>query len=115
MSLNITGKAWVYNFEDKGNYAKASLSVGKKKQDGTWENMWFNCKFVGKNKPDSIAKGEKIEITSAILESFKGEKGTYITVVIFDFAYDGEPKTDNTESCPVCGMSVDECNCELPF
>lgn len=94
--MNITGKARVYNFENKGNYAKASLQVGKKKQDGEWENMWFNAKFVGKNAPDEMEKGQQINITSAILESFKGDKGTYVTVVIFDF--EGIVKADTYES-----------------
>ena len=113
--MNITGKCRVYQFEHKGNYAKASLQVGKKKQDGEWENMWFNAKFVGKNLPDNIEKGEQINITSAILESFKGDKGTYVTVVIFEHESMGNKSFSPTDKCPDCGMPIAECDCELPF
>jgi hypothetical protein len=84
--MNVTGKAKVFNFESKGSYAKASLQAGKKKADGEWENMWFNAKFVGKHTPSTIEKGQQINITSAALESFKGNNGTYVTIVIFEFA-----------------------------
>jgi hypothetical protein len=114
--MNVTGKAKVYNFENKGNYAKASLQVGKKKPDGEWENMWFNAKFVGKNTPDDIKKGEQINITSAILESFKGDKGTYVTVVIFEFeSKGGVTPVDEIKDCPDCGLPVEQCDCSLPF
>jgi hypothetical protein len=83
--VNITGKARVYNFEDKGNYAKASLQVGKKKPDGTWDNMWFNAKFV-KNVPSTLEKGQQIDIKSGLLESWQSDKKiTYTTIVIFDY------------------------------
>jgi hypothetical protein len=85
MSLQVTGKCRVYQFEDKTTYAKASLQVGKKKQDGEWENQWFNAKFVGRNKPTFMDKGQTIEITSGILDSFKGDKGTFQTIIIFDY------------------------------
>lgn len=92
MSLNITGKARVYQYQNKGKYATASLQVGKKKQDGTWENQWFNAKFV-KTVPAEIEKGETINIVSGTLESNKTDKGTYTNVVIFEYAQDGyEPK-----------------------
>jgi len=83
--MNVTGKAKVYQFESKGNYAKASLQVGKKNKEGEWENMWFNARFVGKNTPAEMEKGRQIDITKAALESFKGDKGTFVTVVIFEF------------------------------
>ena len=82
--MNVTGKAKVYNFEHKGNYAKASLQVGKKNKDGEWENMWFNARFVGKSVPAEMEKGQRINIISAVLESFKGDKGTFVTIIIFE-------------------------------
>lgn len=99
MSLNITGKARVYQFKKQTGkngkeFATASLQVGKKKQDGTWDNMWFNAKFV-KTVPAEIEKGETINIVSGMLESNKTDKGTFTNVIIFEYAQDGyEPKDE---------------------
>jgi hypothetical protein len=109
MSLYVTGNARVYQFSNKGSYATASLQVGKKKPDSEWENMWFNTKFVGKNTPDNIEKGTKVELVKAILESNKGKDGkTYTNIIIFECKDEGGYPPQET----VDSMISDE---DLPF
>lgn len=77
----------IYRIQNKGNMVTARMSTGKKQKDGTWENMWWNVKFVGENKHKITVHGDKtrIKITSGILEqNVVGDK-TYTNVVIFDF------------------------------
>jgi hypothetical protein len=84
--MNITGKCRVYSYDVVGKYAKCSFKVGRRNKDGTWDNMWFNGRFV-KNFPADIPKGTEIEITSAILDSYKSDKGNYIvTIIVFEYS-----------------------------
>lgn len=123
--MNVTGKAKVYNLDTQAKFVKSSLQVGKKKQDETWDNMWFQAKYVGncKDKASTLQKGDTIDIKSATLESFQSEKKvTYVTIVIF--AFDVVKKSDGQQSnefnpqsevCKECGLTLDQCGCELPF
>lgn len=80
-------KGTIYKATQKGNMVTASMQTGKKNQDGTWENMWWNVKFVGKTKSDILSAGDKtkIKIISGNVETNKYNDKIYTNVIIFDY------------------------------
>jgi hypothetical protein len=104
MSLNITGKyITVWNVEDKGNYIQANLSTGKKNKEGTYTNMSWRTRFVGKAKEKAkwLKDKDKIEIINGIVENTydKEKKTTYVNVTVFD--YHATQKEDSNGFVPV--------------
>ena len=88
--LNVTGKfVSVFKVEDKGKYSVSNLTTSKKKQDNTYENMYWRARYVGAahQKSLSLKDKDKIEITQAVIENNydKENKTLWVTVVIFDF------------------------------
>ena len=102
MSLQIRNSKYVSVFqaEDKGKYVQSNLSTGKKKQDGTWDNMYWKARFVGKCKDEAVElqDKDKIEIKQGIIENNydKENKKLWLTVVIFDFEVMNKAQKDDT-------------------
>lgn len=116
MSLNITGKyITVFQVEDKGNYIQANLSTGKKNQDGTYTNMSWRARFVGKCKEKAKLLGDKdkIEIISGTVENSynKEKKALYVNVTVFDFNL---MQANKTEIQPDIFVPVAD-DSDLPF
>ena len=82
-------KGTIYKAALKGNMVTASMQTGKKNQDGTWENMWWNVKFVGKTKGEILDCGDKtkIKIVSGNVETNKYNDKIYTNVIIFDYVF----------------------------
>lgn len=80
-------KGTVYKAEAKGNMVVASMQTGKKNKDGTWENMWWNLKFVGADKNEILEYSDKakVKLISANVESSKYNDKTYTNVVVFEY------------------------------
>lgn len=115
--LNITKSyAKIWEAEDMGRYVKGKIGTSRKnKQTDEWINSSWFCRFVGEctGLAKTLAKGDKIIITNATIESVydKDKKITYTTVVIFEFERDGQaPPIDKPEFVPMDGTDDD-----LPF
>ncbi len=72
------------------NYVKASLTTGKKSQDETFTNMYWNAKFIGKKayeKAKELKDKDKIEILKGTIENTydKENKILWVNVTVFDF------------------------------
>jgi len=94
MSLNITGKfVSVFQAEEKPERAKntvfANLSTSEKKEDGTYENMYWKAKFVGKayEAAKELKDADKVNIISGLItnEYNKKTEKTWVEVVVFEF------------------------------
>ena len=94
MSLKVTGKfVSIFQPEENAERAKntvfANLSTGEKKDDGTYENMYWKGRFVGKayEMAKSLKDADKIDIVSGLIENNfnKETEKAYYTVVIFEF------------------------------
>lgn len=95
--MNITDtKVTVFDAEDKGKYVQANLSEGRKNQDGTWTNMSWRTRFVGKckDRASGLQDKDKITITNGIVtnEYNKEQKRVYVNVVVFEFEGGSEDK-----------------------
>ena len=62
-------KGSLYRIQKKGNIVVASLQTAKNIND-KWENMYWNVKFVGKDKEKLEESGDKtrIKITKGVIE-----------------------------------------------
>lgn len=90
--MNITGKARVWANEhqnDRGVFNTYSLSIGSKRQDGTWINAYQKVKFKGDlPRPEN---GEWINVTNAFPsvdeweDKTNGNKRTQVVWVITEY------------------------------
>ena len=94
MPLNITGKfVSVFQVEEKPERAKntvfANLSTSEKKEDGTYENMYWKAKFVGKayEAAKKLKDADKVNILSGLIKNNfdKENEKLWVDVVIFEF------------------------------
>ena len=87
MSLQVTGKAGVYQIKKYDKFVTASLRTAKKDKDGEWQSEFYNAKFVGKcvEKALSLQDKDKVEIKSGILEQNEYNGKKYTNVVVFEF------------------------------
>lgn len=90
--LNITGKGKIIKKEERGKTVTGRMAVGKKDQNGEWQDQFFNVKFVGKcaEFAQIMDSPKLIEIKSAVLESREyqtdsGEKKIWTEIIIFEF------------------------------
>lgn len=88
--FNITAKyVSVFQPEDKGKFVQANLSTSKKNEDGTYKNMYWIAKFVGKAREaaSQLKDKDKIEIINGAIENFydKDKDKLYVNVTVFDF------------------------------
>lgn len=88
--LNITGKyVSVFEVEVKEKYCTANLSTSKKNTDGTYTNMYWKARFVGKafDKAKKLKDKDKIEITNGIIENSydKEKEKLWVIVTVFEF------------------------------
>lgn len=87
----------VFQVEDKGGYYKANLSSSKKNKDGTYTNMSWKGKFVGKAANIQIEDKDRIKITQGAIEVRKWEEKFYYDVIIFDFEFlESKPANETT-------------------
>jgi hypothetical protein len=114
--FNITGRGTVFQVEDKGNYIQANLSTGKKKQDGTYENMNWRTRFVGNCKQAAAELTDKtrIEIKSGVVENSynKETKTLYVNVAVF--AFDVLEQGEKKQELPTDFVPIDD-DSDLPF
>jgi len=89
-------KGSIYKATLKNNMVTASMQTGKKNQDGTWSNMWWNVRFVGVNKKDILDFDKaRIIIDSAIAENNEYNGKIYTNIIIFEYRVEeGTKKTD---------------------
>jgi len=75
---------------DKPSY---SIGVSKKKEDGTWINLYIPVSF---RKGITIGNKAKIDIKDAWLNVYEGKNGATLTIFIndFDTLAPGEVKND---------------------
>jgi len=124
MSLQLTGKAKICKPKIFDNKVECGLQIGKKKSNGEWENQYYNARFVGKSVDiaKSLIKGDVVNITSGILESFKFTAGANIgrtstLIVIFEFDITQkkiEIQSTEEKVCEDCHLPISQCEC-LPF
>jgi len=118
MSINIKEgtKAFVKKVADRNGLSLATLTTGRKGQDGKYINSYWNTKFVGKaNEPaKSLGEGDRIEISSAIMTKEKAKDGKYydnLTVFGFEVLAKGQAKVQEGGNF----TAVEEDDSELPF
>jgi len=118
MSINIKEgtKAFVKKVEDRNGLSLATLTTGRKGQDGKYINSFWNSKFVGKASDPAkhLGEGDRIEISSAIMTKEKAKDGKYydnLTVFGFEVIAKGQAKVQDA-GFTVIDESEDS---ELPF
>lgn len=78
--MNLTGQTTIYRKDfDKPAY---SISVSKKKKDGTWMSAFIPVSF---RKGVSVANKTKIDIKKAWHSVYEGKNGTVLTIFIDEF------------------------------
>ena len=87
---NIEGRMRVYGNEfTKGKndtFILYSTSVGSKREDGSWGNMYYNVRFR-KNDDPQIVGAFDIDVNMAFLtvDEYDGKMSPAIMVLAFDF------------------------------
>ena len=109
----------IWEVEDKGGYYKANLSSSKKNKDGTYTNMSWKGKFVGKAANIQITERDRIKITQGAIEVRKWEEKFYYDVIVFDFEFVEKKQVEETVSTPLTPEQFKqmelEGESELPF
>lgn len=88
------------------------IGLSKKKEDGTFENGYINCRF---KKDVSLEDKTKIKIKSAWLDFFKIEKRTLPYIFINEFEVVQQQKQETTDDKWEAGKNVEFDDDELPF
>ena len=96
------------------NNDKVSYLIGlsKKKEDGTYENGYINCRF---KKDVELENKTKVLIKSAWLDFFKADKKTIPYIFINDFEIVQQQKEETTNDKWEAGKNVEFDDDELPF
>jgi hypothetical protein len=81
----VTGTTKVFRKDYEGR-ALYSTSIGKKKQDGTWENAYINLQF---KKGVDIADGTMIDIQNGWLTFYMNKEGKAVWQ-LFISEFEGE-------------------------
>ena len=104
--LNIAEtKGTLYKIKEVGNMVLATFRTSKKVNE-EWTSMFWNAKFVGKEKEKLLDCGDKtkISIISAICEQNKYNEKMYTNVVVFKFdvldKVSKQSKTDDDTELP---------------
>jgi len=122
--INETTKGTIFEPIVKEKYVQAKLSTGKKNQDGSWTNMSWNVRFIGKcyDQASRLKEKDKIELRSGYVENSydKETKKSYVNVIVFEFEteYNQEqPKQKIEEKNPFkdAPKEVEIKNDDLPF
>ncbi len=88
---NIKGTVKVWRHDHKLKNGDViplfNISVGSKKQDGTWSNYSLSVKFANKlDAPKVIKSGTDIEITDSWLSVYENASGeTFLHLFVNDF------------------------------
>ena len=83
--LNITGKATIYKYQDKGKFATAAIRVAKKNKEGKWDSEFYNVRFCGTGYKENLEDKTEINITNGILETTTWQEKKYTNIIIFDY------------------------------
>lgn len=100
-------KGSLFRIQEKGNTVIASFQTGKKFND-KWDNMYWNVKFVGKdkNKLHGLPDKTRIKIIKGVVELNKYLEKYYTNVIVFEFEILEDKKTEENKD-------IDDI--ELPF
>ncbi len=78
--IKQTGETTIYRKDfDKPSY---SISIGKKKEDGNWINVFIPVSF---RKGVSVGNKTKVTITDAWPSCYEGKNGNVLTIFINEF------------------------------
>ena len=119
--INETTKGTIFEPVVKEKYVQAKLSTGKKNQDGSWTNMSWNVRFIGKcyDQASRLKEKDKIELRSGYVENSydKETKKSYVNVIVFEFETEYNQEKPQAEKNPFASApkEVDIKNDDLPF
>lgn len=108
MKIEVTGETKVFKkmFDDRASY---STSIGKKKQDDTWDNAYINLQF---KKGVDIADGTKIDIQKGWLTFYiNKDKKPVWQIFVSEFESEKGSLPNGFEDV----TSIDEDDEEIPF
>jgi len=114
MKIDVSGetKVFVKEFNGKPSY---STSIGKKKQDGTWDNAYINLQFM---KGIEIADGTKIDIQKGWLTFYINKENKPVWQ-IFVMEFESEDSNDIPKGSLLKGFeevtSIEDDDDEIPF
>lgn len=84
--INVSGKATIYKYQDKGKFATAAIRVAKKNKEGKWDSEFYNVRFCGTGyKGENIEDKTEINIINGILETTTWQEKKYTNIIIFDY------------------------------
>ena len=124
--INETTKGTIFEPVVKEKYVQAKLSTGKKNQDGSWTNMSWNIRFIGKcyDQASHLKEKDKVELRSGYVENTynKESKKSYVNVIVFEFETDYKEvevknieQKQNTKPLENVNSQLDISNDDLPF
>jgi len=100
--LKLTGKTTIFR-KDFDNRPAYSIGISKKKEDGTWANVYIPVSF---RRGVEVGNRTKVDIKDAWPSCYEGKNGTVLTIFVNDF---------DTEASDIpSGFSVCDDD-ELPF
>jgi hypothetical protein len=79
--MKLTGEQTI-NRKDFDGKPAYSIPVSKKKEDGTWINVYIPVSF---RKGVSVGNKTKIDIKDAWLNCYEGKNGAVLTIFVNDF------------------------------
>ena len=86
---NISGAMKIFGKKksgSKGEFFGYSTSIGKKKEDGSFDNFFLNVRFLKDNDPEKEGAFD-VEIHKAFLTVDSWQDKTYPAIVIQDFDF----------------------------
>jgi hypothetical protein len=118
--INETTKGTIFEPVVKEKYVQAKLSTGKKNQDGSWTNMSWNVRFIGKcyDQASRLKEKDKIELRSGYVENSydKETKKSYVNVIVFEFETEYNQEVKETKNpFKDAPKEVEIKNDDLPF
>lgn len=104
-SSDLTGRMRVYaqrvNYKKNGkpaSFLKFSTSLGRKNEDGDWDNFYFNVRFMTGDTPEADGgMNFEIDIAKAFLtfEIFQTKDGDEIKIPVIVVQEWADPDSDN--------------------
>lgn len=93
MNIESEKPKTIFKYKTKDEKEFYSLGLSKKKQDGTYENGFINCRF---KKDVQLENKTKILIKEAWIDFYVKDRITYPYIFINKFEIQEEPKPEET-------------------
>lgn len=110
MNIESDKPKTIFKYKTKDGKEFYSLGLSKKKQDGTYENGFINCRF---KKDTQLENKAKILIKEAWIDFYIKERITYPYIFINKFEILEEKKPEDTIETPKSTSTYDNENSDI--